>query len=176
MPLRILFLATPLALIAITYFLFHSTQNEDLEALLSYGDTVSWEPQSAESDVQWKVTDDGYYWLRTVDADAGHIVIAGVIEGSFIAQSAWFVDCTPGTVITTTQLDESGQNFLLVCDAVGEQTYLRATSFWQEYSLNAPPVWQADYDGFVVNQDFSEWDWEGAKRFITLSRAEVPPE
>ena len=176
MNLQLILLATPFLFVGALHWLITSDQRQELEADLSYGDTINWQLQSADTGIQWKITEDGYYWLRSVDRAAGHIVIAGVIEGSFVAQASWFVDCVPGTVAETSQIDEGGQNFLLVCDQVEGLTYLRATSFWQEYSLNAPLTWRADFDGFAVDQDFREWDWERPKRFITLSRATTEAE
>lgn len=151
----------------------HKKDKETLEQL-GLGGMSGWAFLDGDSGTQWKISAEGYYWLRQVDLEARTAITAGVIEGSFVAQAAWFVDCAVGTNIATTVLDDSGQNFLLVCDESESGSFLRATSFWQEYSLNDPPVWTTDFDGFAVNQDFGDWDWEPAKRYITMSRATAP--
>ena len=151
-----------------------SQQEQQILNQLGFGGMTGWQFLVGDSGIQWKISEEGHYWLREVDLDARTAITAGVIEGSFVAQAVWFVDCAPGTNIATTVLDDSGQNFLLVCDESDSGSFLRATSFWQEYSLNDPPIWTADFDGFVVDQDFGDWDWEPAKRYITLSRAIAP--
>lgn len=154
---------------------WRNTQKEEQSLeLLGFGGIAGWQFLDGDSGTQWKITEEGYYWLREVDLNARTSITAGVIEGSFVAQAAWYVDCAPGTNIATTVLDDSGQSFLLVCDEANSGSFLRATSFWQEYSLNDPPTWTTDFDGFTVNKDFGDWDWEPAKRYITLSRARAP--
>lgn len=151
-----------------------SQQEQQILNQLGFGGMTGWQFLKGNGGIQWKVSEEGYYWLREVDLNARTAITAGVIEGSFVAQAAWFVDCAPGTNIATTVLDDDGQNFLLVCDESDSGSFLRATSFWQEYSLNDPPTWATDFDGFTVDKDFGDWDWGPAKRYITLSRAQTP--
>ena len=124
-----------------------------------------------ESDVQYS-SGDSMMVLRKVKSDE-HVVMAYLDDEGFSATSFWKAPCTPDTVIETSVVDEYGP-IELECDyfhhARGAYaTWLTVEVIWPD--REKPARWRDDFDGFVVDENFRDWDWSKARQWATLKRA-----
>ena len=118
-------------------------------------------------DVQ-HVPRNGSMRLRKVKSE-GHVVHAWLDEDGFNTYAYWKADCEQGTEIETSETYSDGSPVILRCQRHGGYTWLYKGSLWSD--RDEPVWWSRDYDGFKVNEDFSEWDWTKAEQYATLQKA-----
>lgn len=124
---------------------------------------------------------DTRFLQRRVYRDDKQVIEAYLDERELVAIAYWFVDCTPGTKITTSVEYSDGGNPELLClaNTDGDQTWLRVKAgvspsedddvFGRDQDY---PEWKIDYDGYIVNEDFGwQWDWGEARRANALNKA-----
>lgn len=106
----------------------------------------------------------GTYIEYTKSLSDDHYVFARLHEDYFSATAFWKAECEYGAEIETSVTFSDGEPAKLRC---GDDI----VKIGVRWPSGEPVKWKDDYDGFVVDVDFREWDWSKARQFNTLQKA-----
>ena len=130
----------------------------------------------SESDTQWRISDDGYYFLRRVHSDAvvqAYLRLTDEDSLELVGQALFTADCSIGKSIATEATYSDGEPMELTCIEAWGRPYLFASVLWVDVDFDNLPSWKTDLSGFAVNENFGlywNWDFGPARRHLTLSQ------
>jgi len=172
-----IFCSLAIAVIYLCYQYYEETQRERAELAkdqieLGYatlGVPVEYKWHQKDHRIQ---IDSSASFLRKVYLKENYAIYAWKDDDyALVVEVAFRAECEPGSVIETKEKYSNGNPMKLTCYETGDELTVR--SYWSGGNTNF--VWEKDFGGFVVMEDFRKWDFKKVDQKVTLSRSKGGP-
>lgn len=142
---------------------------------LAFATQAEWKWHDKSDGIQiYKMPKSNKSVLRKVHLKANYVVYAYKNNDLSLAVLVVFVvDCEPNTEITTSLKFPDGTPKKLLCNEAGD-----AFTFQAKYSRDQGTnvIWNEDFDGFKVYENFNTWDFTELDKEVTLLKAKPVPD
>ena len=151
---------------------YYEDKKRDSEEL-SYANNLTWKWHNKYERIQIHTSpDSGRSSLRKVHLDDEYVVYAFKISDHRLSTIVQFiVDCEPNSEIITSAKFADKKPIVLRCNESGRS--LTANVLWGK---DTDFVWEENFDGFKVRENFKYWNFTKLDQEVTLLKAKEKEE